>query len=213
MDRSRAPLTTITRLPTAAGSRGILIYNSSRGAEKADTNRNPTETKTSNIWKEGRKKETAQWEVHKATEDPQKLSFLLFRRWTMMLDCHKKTCRVVTKELVLIKKQQCKYVFSVYIQVITDWAVAGSAQREPQQISTQKGPWTPEECSLEPSICKTRGGGVGQGHHCDTRSIYGKMLMKKMFFPSDQVPGITWQLSPSYLNKNNLQAHYGVKRQ
>lgn len=94
----------------------------------------------------------------------------------MTLDCHGKTCRVVTMELVLIKKQQCKYVFSIYIQVLTDWAVTGSAQREPQQISTQKGPWTLEECSLEPSICETSGGGGGggQGHHCDTRSIHGK---------------------------------------
>lgn len=87
-------------------------------------------------------------------------------------------------ELVLIKKQQCKYLFSIYIQVLTDCAVAGSAQRELLQFSTQKGLWTPEECILEPSICETSGGGgqgqgQGQGHHCDTRSIYGKMLREK----------------------------------
>lgn len=86
---------------------------------------------------------------------------------------------MVTMELVLIKKQQCKDVFSVYIQVLTDWAAAGSAPREPRQTSTQKGPWTPEECSLEPSICETSVGGGGQGHHCDTRAIYGQMLRER----------------------------------
>lgn len=160
MDHSRAPLTTITRLPTAAGSRGILIYNSSGGAEKADTNRNPAETKTSNVWKEGKKKRNSAARSSQSYRTPLE-TFISSgygderRRQTVM-------GRVVTMELVLIKKQQCKYV-----QVLT----------EPRQISTQKWPWTPEECSLEPS--SGGGGDGGQGHHCDTRSIYGKMLRGK----------------------------------
>lgn len=172
MDHSRAPLTTITRLPTATGSRGILIYNSSGGAEKADTNRNPAETKTSNVWKEGKKKRTVRWEVHKATEDPYKLSFLLFRRWTTTIDRQGKTCRVVTVELMPINKQTSMQISVLYIQS------GGHRLREPRQISTQKGHWIPEECSLEPPFCETSGGG-GEGHHCDTRSIHGKMLREK----------------------------------